>query len=85
MSDQTPSGRARPEAIQAVPVRHPGRWVTIAVLANDSDPVHKLQALANDPDPVHRLQAVANDPDPVHRLQAVTNDPDPVHRLMVHP
>jgi polar amino acid transport system permease protein len=33
MSDQTPSGRARPEAIQAVPVRHPGRWVTIAVLA----------------------------------------------------
>jgi polar amino acid transport system permease protein len=33
MSDQTPSGRARPEAIKAVPVRHPGQWVTIAVLA----------------------------------------------------
>jgi polar amino acid transport system permease protein len=33
MSDQSPSGRARPEAIQAVPVRHPGRWVTIAILA----------------------------------------------------
>ena len=33
MSDQTPSGRARPEAIKAVPVRHPGRWVTIAILA----------------------------------------------------
>jgi polar amino acid transport system permease protein len=33
MSDQTPSGRARTEAIKAVPVRHPGRWVTIAVLA----------------------------------------------------
>jgi polar amino acid transport system permease protein len=25
--------RARPEAIKAVPVRHPGRWVAIAVLA----------------------------------------------------
>ncbi|MEV4755622.1 amino acid ABC transporter permease [Micromonospora sp. NPDC049559] len=25
--------RARPEPIKAVPVRHPGRWVTIAVLA----------------------------------------------------
>jgi polar amino acid transport system permease protein len=33
MSDQTTTGRARPEAIKAVPVRHPGRWVTIAVLA----------------------------------------------------
>ena len=33
MSDQTSSGRARPEAIKAVPVRHPARWVTIAVLA----------------------------------------------------
>jgi polar amino acid transport system permease protein len=33
MSDQTTSERARPEAIKAVPVRHPGRWVTIAVLA----------------------------------------------------
>src|SRR3954447_22106778 len=29
----TETGRARPEAIKAVPVRHPGRWVTIAVLA----------------------------------------------------
>jgi polar amino acid transport system permease protein len=27
------TGRAQPEAIKAVPVRHPGRWVTIAVLA----------------------------------------------------
>jgi polar amino acid transport system permease protein len=33
MSDQTRTGRARPEAIKAVPVRHPGRWATIAVLA----------------------------------------------------
>jgi polar amino acid transport system permease protein len=33
MTEQTPSGRARPEAIKAVPVRHPGRWVTMAVLA----------------------------------------------------
>ncbi|WP_412742158.1 amino acid ABC transporter permease [Krasilnikovia sp. MM14-A1004] len=33
MSDQMQSDRARPEAIKAVPVRHPGRWVTIAVLA----------------------------------------------------
>jgi polar amino acid transport system permease protein len=33
MSDQTTTGRARPEAIKAVPVRHPGRWATIAVLA----------------------------------------------------
>jgi polar amino acid transport system permease protein len=43
MSDPTPndptpidartSGRARPEAIRAVPVRHPGRWIAIAVLA----------------------------------------------------
>jgi polar amino acid transport system permease protein len=33
MSDQTTTGRARPEAIKAVPVRHPGRWLTIAVLA----------------------------------------------------
>jgi polar amino acid transport system permease protein len=32
VSEQT-SGRARPEPIKAVPVRHPGRWVTIAVLA----------------------------------------------------
>jgi polar amino acid transport system permease protein len=33
MTDQTQTGRARPEAIKAVPVRHPGRWATIAVLA----------------------------------------------------
>ncbi|AGZ40373.1 amino acid ABC transporter permease [Actinoplanes friuliensis] len=33
MTTETQSGRARPEAIKAVPVRHPGRWVTIAVLA----------------------------------------------------
>src|SRR3954454_23340567 len=33
MSEQTQSGRARPEAIKAVPVRRPGRWITIAVLA----------------------------------------------------
>src|SRR5919199_1198130 len=33
MSEQTRSGRARPDVIQAVPVRHPGRWVAIAVLA----------------------------------------------------
>jgi polar amino acid transport system permease protein len=33
MTDQNTPGRARPEAIKAVPVRHPGRWVTIAVVA----------------------------------------------------
>ena len=33
MSDQTTTGRARPEAIKAVPVRHPGRWVALAVIA----------------------------------------------------
>ncbi|GAA0518782.1 ABC transporter permease [Paractinoplanes deccanensis] len=33
MSDQTTTERARPEPIKAVPVRHPGRWVTIAILA----------------------------------------------------
>ena len=32
MTDQTTSERARPEPIKAVPVRHPGRWVLIAVL-----------------------------------------------------
>src|SRR3954452_25560879 len=32
MSDQTTTERARPEAIKAVPVRHPGRWLAIAVL-----------------------------------------------------
>jgi polar amino acid transport system permease protein len=30
---ESQSGRAQPEAIKAVPVRHPGRWITIAVLA----------------------------------------------------
>jgi polar amino acid transport system permease protein len=33
MTTETQTGRARPEAIKAVPVRHPGRWVAIAVLA----------------------------------------------------
>jgi polar amino acid transport system permease protein len=33
MTEQTQTGRARPEAIKAVPVRHPGRWVMLAVLA----------------------------------------------------
>ncbi|AGL15624.1 amino acid ABC transporter permease [Actinoplanes sp. N902-109] len=33
MTTETETGRARPEAIKAVPVRHPGRWVAIAVLA----------------------------------------------------
>ncbi|GIF21272.1 ABC transporter permease [Paractinoplanes tereljensis] len=33
MSDQTQTDRARPEPIKAVPVRHPGRWLAIAVLA----------------------------------------------------
>src|SRR5689334_21792705 len=33
MTTTTQTERARPEAIKAVPVRHPGRWVTIAVLA----------------------------------------------------
>jgi polar amino acid transport system permease protein len=33
MTDQMQTERARPEAIKAVPVRHPGRWATIAVLA----------------------------------------------------
>jgi polar amino acid transport system permease protein len=32
MTDTTTT-RARPEAIQAVPVRHPGRWITVAVVA----------------------------------------------------
>ncbi|GAA3211719.1 amino acid ABC transporter permease [Actinocorallia longicatena] len=30
--DKSPE-RARPEAIQAVPVRHPGRWVAVAIIA----------------------------------------------------
>ncbi|GAA2668154.1 amino acid ABC transporter permease [Actinoplanes palleronii] len=33
MTQPTQTERARPEAIKAVPVRHPGRWVAIAVLA----------------------------------------------------
>src|SRR5215469_16701961 len=33
MTSETQSARVRPEPIKAVPVRHPGRWVTIAVLA----------------------------------------------------
>ncbi|GIE84984.1 amino acid ABC transporter permease [Actinoplanes regularis] len=33
MTQPTETGRARPEAIKAVAVRHPGRWVMIAVLA----------------------------------------------------
>jgi polar amino acid transport system permease protein len=32
MTDQTTTDRARPEPIKAVPVRHPGRWVMIAVI-----------------------------------------------------
>ncbi|MFF5292340.1 amino acid ABC transporter permease [Paractinoplanes globisporus] len=32
MTDLKQSERARPEPIKAVPVRHPGRWITIAVL-----------------------------------------------------
>ncbi|MBM2615342.1 amino acid ABC transporter permease [Actinoplanes sp. LDG1-06] len=33
MSDDTTTERARPEAIKAVPVRHPGRWIALAVIA----------------------------------------------------
>jgi polar amino acid transport system permease protein len=33
MTEQTQTGRARPEAIKAVPVRHPGRWLMLAALA----------------------------------------------------
>jgi polar amino acid transport system permease protein len=29
---QNEPGRAQPEAIKAVPVRHPGRWITIAII-----------------------------------------------------
>ncbi|MFI7522153.1 amino acid ABC transporter permease [Micromonospora globbae] len=32
-SEEATTVRARPEPIRAVPVRHPGRWVTVAVLA----------------------------------------------------
>jgi len=33
MATQLETTRARPEPIKAVPVRHPGRWIAIAVLA----------------------------------------------------
>jgi polar amino acid transport system permease protein len=33
MTETQTAERAQPEAIQAVPVRHPGRWVAIAVVA----------------------------------------------------
>jgi polar amino acid transport system permease protein len=33
MTETQTAERARPEAIKAVPVRHPGRWVAIAVVA----------------------------------------------------
>ncbi len=33
MTPENQSARVRPEPIKAVPVRHPGRWLTIAVLA----------------------------------------------------
>jgi polar amino acid transport system permease protein len=33
MATETQPARTRPEAIRAVPVRHPGRWAAIAVLA----------------------------------------------------
>ena len=33
MTETKTPERARPEAIKAVPVRHPGRWVAIVVLA----------------------------------------------------
>jgi polar amino acid transport system permease protein len=32
-AEETATERARPEPIKAVPVRHPGRWVAVAVLA----------------------------------------------------
>ncbi|WP_344319307.1 ABC transporter permease subunit, partial [Actinocatenispora thailandica] len=32
-TEVTSSGRSRPEPIRAVPVRHPGRWVAVVVLA----------------------------------------------------
>ncbi|TDC36323.1 amino acid ABC transporter permease [Micromonospora sp. 15K316] len=32
-SEEVTTVRARPEPIRAVPVRHPGRWITVAVLA----------------------------------------------------
>src|SRR5436190_12583305 len=33
METETQTGRAQPEAIKAVPVRHPGRWVAVVVIA----------------------------------------------------
>ena len=33
MTETKTAERAQPEAITAVPVRHPGRWVAIVVLA----------------------------------------------------
>jgi polar amino acid transport system permease protein len=33
MATEVTTERARPEAIKAVPVRHPGRWVAVAVIA----------------------------------------------------
>lgn len=33
MAEQVPTGPARPDPIRAVPVRHPGRWVAVAVLS----------------------------------------------------
>jgi len=33
MTSDTTTARGRPETIRAVPVRHPGRWVTVAVIA----------------------------------------------------
>src|SRR5437867_8330810 len=33
MTETQTAERAQPEAIKAVPVRHPGRWVAIAVVA----------------------------------------------------
>ncbi len=33
MTTQVDTERARPEAIKAVPVRHPGRWVAVGILA----------------------------------------------------
>src|SRR4051794_1134 len=33
LDENMDAGAARPEPIRAVPVRHPGRWVAVAVLA----------------------------------------------------
>ena len=32
-ADAAPAGRVRPEPIKAIPVRHPGRWVAVVVIA----------------------------------------------------